>query len=771
MRIAQCSILLVVLMAASAAANVARVETGDLMELIDVSRLAYLRDSVCEQVSSFDRTGGNDDGFSGNYSFIRKEGENLVIFDEQGPGCIYRVWSANPDNGWIKFYFDGEAEPRLSFDHWADMFQNKKYPFLSPISQTFLGGWCSFVPIPFVKSCKIVAGGPVRFYQITWRRFASADGVKTFDPNYSAEDRLKLDMVRRAWSQVEELPMPLGANTGSFSGDEEIEGGRSKALFSHKDAGVIRALWLQTSSDDPLFIRKCLVQVYVDGNKSPNVDSPIGDLFLDPFGGETAKSLLIGKAGSGTYYSYFPMPFSAGVKIVVRNDGAAKLKVAWEVACEPMSKLPDGMGRFFAQWHRQNPTIKGQLFPILDAKGHGHWCGVSHAMQGSRGWGLGFLEGDEMLWIDGRDNTHYNGTGTEDYFNGGWYFGTTGNAPMYGAGVQDGNDKCHAFRIQMSDLVPFQKTFHGGIEHGDGNSVPADYAGVTYWYAAPGTIGGFEMLPVAARLIGQRSSTPGALEAESLTPPVSGKVVKDLELGCTLSAGQAVCGSGVSLRFKVDEADDYSLIAAIVTGPGYDLGSVSVDDHLLPAATPSKSKVATPYVKTIQLSPNQQLAGGEHILAFKPADRGGRVCVDYLRVVPTGQYEAEALPVAANPINAELRRPRLDDNGNEKLRFGPADKGASFTLKVPVAESGNYEISARLTTAADYGVFRLLVDGKPLGEPFDGYSEGQNRTPPVKFGRIELSAGEHKVTFEVIGKNDKSTGFVVGVDKIRLKKV
>ena len=34
----------------------------------------YRTGSYVEQFSSYDRTGGNDDGFAGTYSFLRKEG-------------------------------------------------------------------------------------------------------------------------------------------------------------------------------------------------------------------------------------------------------------------------------------------------------------------------------------------------------------------------------------------------------------------------------------------------------------------------------------------------------------------------------------------------------------------------------------------------------------------------------------------------------------------------------------------------------------------------
>ena len=49
--------------------------------------------------SSYDRSGGNDDGFSGKYSFIRKEGDNLVIAEMEGPGVVYRMHMPGPQDG------------------------------------------------------------------------------------------------------------------------------------------------------------------------------------------------------------------------------------------------------------------------------------------------------------------------------------------------------------------------------------------------------------------------------------------------------------------------------------------------------------------------------------------------------------------------------------------------------------------------------------------------------------------------------------------------
>src|SRR5688572_1297467 len=83
-----------------------------LPELTRLDHLPRLKTSVkVGSVSSYDRTGGNDDGFSGRYSFVRKEGDALVLADLQGPGVITRIWTPTPTDDPMEFYFDGETQP------------------------------------------------------------------------------------------------------------------------------------------------------------------------------------------------------------------------------------------------------------------------------------------------------------------------------------------------------------------------------------------------------------------------------------------------------------------------------------------------------------------------------------------------------------------------------------------------------------------------------------------------------------------------------------
>src|SRR5207248_3082406 len=94
-------------------------------------------------ISSYDRTGGNDDGFSGKYSFIRKEGDGLVIADLKGPGVITRIWTPTPTDEPIEFYFDGESEPRIRMKY-RELFDGSKAPFVAPISGFGSGGFYTY---------------------------------------------------------------------------------------------------------------------------------------------------------------------------------------------------------------------------------------------------------------------------------------------------------------------------------------------------------------------------------------------------------------------------------------------------------------------------------------------------------------------------------------------------------------------------------------------------------------------------------------------------
>jgi hypothetical protein len=695
---------------------------------------------------------------------------------------LYRLWSADPKGGWVKFYFDGEEQPRLEFQPFSDMFTDKVYPFVPPVSQNILGGWCSFVPIPFEKSLKIVAGGPVEFLQITWHKFPSADGVKTFDPNYSQENRQKLVQVRKAFRSLGQPPSPLPATAKEKSGTITIASGKTGDIIKLGGTGVIRAIHLKPECADTKFGRKALLMMNVDGQKDPNIYSPINDFFLDPFGGEKCQSLLIGK-DNDTYYSYWVMPYASGAAIKLQNDSPSPVKLTYDIVYEPMKKLPDGMGRFFAWWHRQFPTVEGQPFTMLEATGKGQFCGVSHAMQDER-VGIGYLEGDEMMWIDDRDNTTYNGTGTEDYFCGGWYFGDKpiDSTPFYGCGVRTDWGRCHAYRLQITDLVPFQQKAKIVIEHGPMNNWNSDYAGVTYWYAAPGTTHSFKPVGMPDRLI-RRWPKPETTEAESLFDPKSGgRIATDYNEGFCLSSGKGVStahgkiGESFSMLADMPDSGVYYIYTDIIKGPAMGIAQVAVDGQPVGQKVDAYAKRADQgdtILAPILVGGTQTLAKGQHKITVtatgkNDASASARVLLDSLVVRPELFYEAEGMQVTGIKGGSQSIITRGPEVSNSQiLNFVPDGPGATMTLHVPALTSGTYRMTVRLRKDWNAGNAKFAVDGRPNGPEYEGYDEW-GRAFDVTLGPMDLTAGDHRLTVEATGKDPKSKGTVIGIDTVWL---
>ena len=109
-------------------------------------------------------------------------------------------------------------------------------------------------------------------------------------------------------------------------------------------------------------------------------------------------------------------------------------------------------------------------------------------------------------------------------------------------------------------------------------------------------------------------------------------------------------------------------------------------------------------------------------------------------------------------------------SGADHLWWTGAKPGASLDLALPVMKSGIYDVEIVLTRARDYGIVQLLLDGKKLGEPIDLYNSPDVITTGVlAFGRRDLSAGNHKLTLEIVGANAKAVkAYMVGLDYVRL---
>jgi len=151
----------------------------------ELSQLIFLKDYTSERASSYDRSGGNDDG---NWTDSIKPGETRVIAELDGPGIIRHIWMtiASREQFHLKkivlrMYWDGREKPAVEApigDFFGlglgEYFLWESAP-LSVASQRALN---CFFPMPFASSARIEVtneGGEAVsafYYNIDWERHA-----------------------------------------------------------------------------------------------------------------------------------------------------------------------------------------------------------------------------------------------------------------------------------------------------------------------------------------------------------------------------------------------------------------------------------------------------------------------------------------------------------------------------------------------------------------------------------------------------------------------
>lgn len=96
--------------------------------------------------------------------------------------------------------------------------------------------------------------------------------------------------------------------------------------------------------------------------------------------------------------------------------------------------------------------------------------------------------------------------------------------------------------------------------------------------------------------------------------------------------------------------------------------------------------------------------------------------------------------------------------------------GDRVQLGFDVAADGSYELALAMTRAPDYGIVQVSLDGQLLGGPLDLYDRGVVATGPMPLGEQRLSAGAHRLTFEMLGSNPSAApARMMGLDTIALR--
>ena len=456
---------------------------------------AYQSNTVCAQTSSYDRTGGNDDGFSGKYSYIRMNPDStLVIFEADGPGVINRIWTPTPSDDSLAFYIDDLTRPAFTINY-RDLFSGKVFPFVPPLCSNQLGGFYCYLPIPFQSGCRIVYKGKrTQFYQVQYRQYPKGTKVEKFHLALNQGQKAALEDLRSIWTKDNRQWQDFYPEAGAKYIRQSIqpEPGKTYNLFQASEGGRILGIEFSPASAFEGLARQMDLRITWDGEKTPAVYCPAADFFGYAFGKASMNSLLIGSDGERAY-CYFPMPYdrSAKVELIFRAPDGVELPALPAVQVGMLvtdeARNPQKEGRFYAHWNRNNPAVEGQPHIFLHAEGKGHYVGTALQAQGLQPGMTYFFEGDDSTVVDGTLRMH--GTGSEDYFNGGWYalpdrWDAAMSLPLSGA-LDYSLPFCRTggYRLFLSDKISFEKNIFHSIEHGpEGNRAPADYTSVAYYY-------------------------------------------------------------------------------------------------------------------------------------------------------------------------------------------------------------------------------------------------------------------------------------------------
>jgi hypothetical protein len=119
------------------------------------------------------------------------------------------------------------------------------------------------------------------------------------------------------------------------------------------------------------------------------------------------------------------------------------------------------------------------------------------------------------------------------------------------------------------------------------------------------------------------------------------------------------------------------------------------------------------------------------------------------------------------------------------LAFEAQGEGSSIEIPFEVPEDGDYEVTTQVAQGPEYGIYTVLLDGKPPRAPelehepgadvlvkdrFDGYAPETYVGFDHPVGWLRLRRGRHSVTFVCLGKHRESSGHRLGVDTIVLAK-
>lgn len=745
---------------------------------------------------------------AGNFLRIDPSGEG-VMMDQDGPGCIVRIWSANPE-GTLRIYLDGATEPTIEAD-FNDFFLGKVEPFVQPLvwkraPEPMSAADC-YMPIPFAKHVKVTCDPPnARFYQVGYIRYPDDWAVDSFQLPLTPGQLAARDAAAAAWANCGTDPKRQLDGQTTARTEVTLEPGATVSLADLEGPGVIRALRVRADSKQREYWRKLVLRGVWDGAREPQLLSPLGP-FLGFSGTAVDYSSLVSGYREGQGWFYYPMPFRRTAELTLTSWLEEPATIDFEVEWAPQPTLPPETLTFNARWRHEVDSTSLD-YPLIETAGRGQLVGVTlqvdHPIDGW--WG----EGDEKIWVDDDAFPKWIGTGSEDYFGDAWgirhlpgpSWGCSGDPEIHG------RLRTEPYRWHFADPIPFTKRLRMTIEnYGAWPQLTFDefeYSSVAYWYQAELTppwhdlvgatyTGGATYLQKPATYhyrpdVFPRKLTGDDVRTTGLDVPFA-REAEDLLAGA-VRAGKARIITDARLPFELsrERAIDFGAVTAGARLAEFRLGGLAPGVYfptLLTAALPDACELTLQWEgRGLPVAGHpaegrwdlegiavDATPGGAALIAVT----AGQAVLDAIQVLPAprreGVLEAEELIAVGFDRRGPKPGPGLPTRGlsaGRALEFPATGEGQSFLLTVPRKSEAAYILGVQPVLGPDCGKIQAFVAGEAIGPAFDLYQAAPGLGPTfLPLG--PLPVGAEGVEIRVVGRNAAASGYAARLDCVRFE--
>ena len=266
----------------------------------------------------------------------------------------------------------------------------------------------------------------------------------------------------------------------------EIAPGKEFVLADFAGPGKVTSFYI---SDDTRghWYPGIVLKVFWDDSADPSIVVPLADFFGAVGGKSVDYASAVMQINENCYTCYLPMPFTKRARFVLANDGDRgwSQKVPYGIDVEEYPAGYEENSRLHCQWRRSN-AVKSGVHSLFQATGRGQYVGSILQVK-SRDPNIWFGEGDTLLRIDGRPETHT--TGTEDEYGSCWAAPNwkTYAHPYCGHPLnEDGVNRM--YRWYVANPIRFRESIRVEIQNQHDNVHPApddesdDYTSIAFWY-------------------------------------------------------------------------------------------------------------------------------------------------------------------------------------------------------------------------------------------------------------------------------------------------